>query len=102
MSVFKKTCFNCGKKVDSLLEGNICSECYIENHPPIKEIKEVNLSICNECGRIHYSNALQTVEDIEEMLPKIMRDRIILNDGYIINSIEIKNFEVIRNKIQIY
>ena len=99
MSAFKKTCFSCGKKFDTLLEGNICEGCFKEHNPPVKEVKPVNLKVCNQCGKIHVNNALQTIEDVEKMLPKMMKERVVVNVGYKLNDVEIKNFELEGNKI---
>lgn len=95
---FLKRCFSCGSKVEIVYDG-LCEVCYKEQNPPIKEIKPLNVKICNQCGKIHYNNALQTLEDFEDMMPNIMKNKIVLNDGYKFNSLEIKNFEKEGNKI---
>ncbi len=95
---FKKTCFECGKKVDNLYDGK-CEDCFKDNNPPVKEIKPLNLKICNMCKKIHYNNQLLTLDEIEELLPTTMKKRIILNEGYKLKEIEIEDFEQIGNKI---
>lgn len=96
--VFLKRCFSCGEKVENLHKG-LCEDCYKEEHPPISEIKPLNLKVCNQCGKIHYNNSLQTLDYIREILPNIMKNRVVLNDEYKFNSLEIKNFELKGNKI---
>jgi len=93
MSVFKKTCFECGEKVDSLKNG-MCEVCFKEQFPPIKEIKTLNLKTCNVCGKISYNNHFYEVDEFEDMIPDIMKKRVTLNEGYVLNSIEVNDFEV--------
>ena len=99
MSVFKKSCFSCGKKVDTLNEG-MCDECYVEKFPPIKEIKPLNVKICNQCGKIHFNNSLYKVEDFEKIVPDVMKKKVVLNEGYKMNSLHIKDFEIESNKLK--
>lgn len=89
--IFKKTCFSCGTKVDQVKEG-LCEVCYRKENPPLKEIKPLNLKLCNMCGKIHYMNSLYTLDKIEIMLPSILEKNISLNKGYILKSVEIENF----------
>jgi len=74
---FKKTCFECGSKVNKLYNG-VCIECFKETNPPVMEIKPLNIKICNMCKKIHYNNQLLEVEEFEKLLPSIMKKRIIL------------------------
>ena len=96
--VFKKIFFECGAKEDSLYEGK-CIKCYKGEFLPIKEIKETNFKICNQCSRIHYDSGLYTVDEIEEMLPSIINKRIILNPGYTLKNLSIDNFELKGNRL---
>lgn len=96
--VFKKTCFECGAKEEKLYEGK-CIKCYRGEVLPIKEIKETNFKICNQCSKIHYNSGLYTVDEIEEMLPSIILKRITLNKGYILKNLEINNFELKGSKL---
>ena len=96
--LFKKRCFVCGEKADTLYES-MCENCYKENHPPIKEIKSLNIKICNMCGKIHYNNSLYYYEDFIELLPDVMKKRVILNEGYKFIDLDIINLERIGNKI---
>ena len=89
---FLKTCYNCGKKVKELRESK-CEDCFREETPPVKEIKELNLKTCNKCKKIHYNNALLTREELEELLPTILGKRIVMNEGYELNSASIENLE---------
>ncbi|MFW5704922.1 MAG: NMD3-related protein [Nanoarchaeota archaeon] len=95
---FKKMCFSCGAKVDSLYEG-LCEECYGEQIPPIQEIKPINLKICNGCGKLHYNNQLYEVEEIQEMLPEILEKSIVLNKGYVLEDVDFDNFEIVGHKV---
>lgn len=96
--VFKKICFECGAKEEKLYDGK-CLKCYKGEFLPIKEIKETNFKICNQCRKIHYENGLFTVDKIEEMLPTIIEKRIVLNPGYKLKKLRIDNFEVVNNKL---
>ncbi len=95
---FKKTCFICAAKESKLYDG-MCINCYKEQNPPIKEIKPTNFKICNQCMRIHYNNALYSTDEIEEMLPVIMKSRVVLNEGYKLNELEITDFQRRGNKL---
>jgi len=95
---FKKTCFECGSKVDKLYNG-VCIDCFQEENPPIKEIKQLNVKICNMCKKIHHNNQLLKVEDFEKLLENIMKKKVILNKGYTLKELKISDFEVVRNKI---
>ncbi len=96
---FLKRCFSCGTKVEKVYNG-LCEKCYKEKNPPIKEIKKMNLKICNQCRKIHYNNYSYTIDEIEKMLPNIMKNRVILNEGYKFNFLEIKDFNVLGNKLK--
>lgn len=93
MSVFKKTCFECGSKVDEVRE-NLCLDCYKELHPPIAEIKPLNVKVCTVCEKISYNNHFFEVVEFEELLPDIMKKRVVLNDGYRLNSVEIFDLQI--------
>ena len=93
MNVFKKTCFECGKKVDEI-KKNLCIDCYKQINPPIKEIKPLNVKLCTICERIHFNNHFFDVEEFEEHLPDVMKKKITLNEGYKLNKIKIKDLEI--------
>jgi NMD protein affecting ribosome stability and mRNA decay len=95
---FKKTCFECGKKESKLFNG-MCENCYKNINPPIKEIKPTNFKVCNQCLKVHYNNSAYTLDEIEEMMPNIMKARTILNEGYILNDLEIKDFKKVGAKL---
>lgn len=95
---FKKSCFECGNKVDILYEG-MCENCFRELNPPIEEIKPINLKICNMCRKVHYNNHFYTIDEIEQMLTNIVEKRLILNENYNLDSLEIANFEVKGHKL---
>jgi len=97
MSVFKKICFQCGKKVDSLIDSK-CEECFNFEFPPILEVKPMNIRICNVCRKIHYKHGLFSVEKIEEMLPDIARKSLILDPHYTLNKLWIENFKIMGNR----
>lgn len=98
MSVFKKLCFNCGNKVDFLKEG-LCENCYKEQFPPIKEIKQLNLKSCNVCSRISYNNHFYSVDEFEDMLDDILRKKVVLNEGYKLNSVHANDLEIKGTKV---
>ena len=96
--VFLKTCYNCGAKAKTLQNG-MCENCFREETPPVKEIKELNLKICNSCKKIHYNNALMTQEEIAEILPQAMKKRVVMNEGYKLKDVKIDNLEFDKNKV---
>ncbi|MCA9496792.1 MAG: hypothetical protein KC589_07635 [Nanoarchaeota archaeon] len=98
MSQFKKTCFLCGAKEDKLYEGK-CEDCFLEEKPPIKEIKPINLKICNMCKKIHYNNATLTIDDLEKIFPSVVKKNLILNSGFKLNELKIKEFSIDSNKL---
>lgn len=98
MSVFKKSCFECGKKVDEVKE-NLCLDCYKEINPPINDIKPINVKHCNMCGRIHYNNYFYEIDEFKDNLHHIMKKRITLNDGYKLNEVSIDEFEIVKSKV---
>lgn len=98
MTIFKKSCYACGAETNRLIDGK-CEDCYSQDHPPIREVKPLNLKICNQCGKIHYNNALHTPSEIEKMLPSIMEKRIVIEEGYEIEGIDIKDLEFEGNKV---
>lgn len=98
MSMFKKTCFSCGAKVDILFEG-ICEECVKEQYPPIYEIKPINLKICNVTKRISYNNYYHDFEELKKILPDITKKHVILNPQYELKELKLDNIELNGNKI---
>lgn len=86
--MFKKTCFNCGNKVDKIYEGK-CEECFKIDSPPIKEIKPLNIRYCNMCKKLLYSNQYYTTKELEKRFPDIIKKNLVLNDHYKLNNIEI-------------
>lgn len=98
MSVFKKVCFSCGKKVDNLKDG-MCIDCYKDSFPPIKDIKPLNIKICNQCSKIYLSHSLISLEEFKERLPFNMTKAISLNEGYVLKDLAIKNFKLNNSKI---
>ncbi|MEC8339618.1 MAG: NMD3-related protein [Nanoarchaeota archaeon] len=98
MSMFKKTCFSCGAKVDKLYEG-ICEDCVKEQYPPIYEIKPMNLKICNVTKTICYNNYYQEFDEIKKILPDIAKKHVVLNPQYELVSLQVENIEIIGNKL---
>ena len=91
--MFKKTCFNCGNKVDKIYNG-LCEECFKTDNPPIKEIKPINIKYCNSCKKLAYSNQYYTQKEIEEKINDIVKKHTVLNDNYVLNSLEVTNFNI--------
>lgn len=89
---FQKTCFKCGKKTSNLIQ-NLCKNCFFKENSPISEIKKINFTVCNMCGKIHYKNTLYSLLEIENKLPTIIRNNLKLKDGYILKDMQINNFE---------
>ncbi|MCA9459500.1 MAG: hypothetical protein KC550_03045 [Nanoarchaeota archaeon] len=98
MSQFKKTCFLCGIKEDKLHNGK-CQACFLEENPPIKEIKPINLKICNMCKKIHYNNASLFSSELEKIFPTVVKKNLILNPGFKLNELKVKKFKINSNKL---
>ena len=98
MSLFKKTCFDCGSKVDDLYDGR-CEDCLKQEFPPIKELKQINFKFCNSTKKVCYNNYFYEREKIEEMLPDIVRKNLVLNDHYDLNELFIENFRIEGHKV---
>jgi NMD protein affecting ribosome stability and mRNA decay len=96
--MFKKTCYECGAKVDILFEGK-CEKCYNEESPPIKEIKPLNMKYCNSCKKIHYNNQLLTIDEIKKRIKDIVKKHLVINENYKLNKLEINNFEIEGSKV---
>lgn len=96
--MFKKTCYECGAKVDTLFEG-LCNKCISEDSPPIQEIKPLNLKYCNSCKKININNQLITKEELIKRLPDIVKRNIKINKNYKLENLEIKNFNIEGDKI---
>ena len=98
MSLFKKTCFECGGKVDKLYDG-ICVKCVKEQIPPISELKPLNFKVCNSTKKICWNNYYYTHDEIENLLPEIVKKNLIINKEYELIDILIENFEIEGNKV---
>jgi len=86
-----KLCYVCGNKEKSLFEG-MCEECFRKKSEPVEDFKPLNLKICNMCKKIHYKNQLYTLEEFYTILPKILKERLVINKNYILKSISIENY----------
>lgn len=98
MSKFKKTCFVCGTKVDSLIDS-MCEDCFKNQFPPITQLKSISTKYCNQCKKITFNNAQITQEEFEQRLPTILKKNLIINENYILNKINVKNFEIKGDKV---
>ena len=95
---FLKTCFECGAQVKKLYEGK-CENCFKEENPPVKEVKQVTFKIDNVSKKICYNNHFYEQDQIEKMLPDIMKRRVIMNKNYVFKDLEIENFEIDGHKL---
>lgn len=96
--MFKKTCFDCGAKVDIVYEG-LCEHCFKEQKPPIKEIKPINIKYCNGCKKLVYNNQYYTRKEIDEKIHDIVKKHITINEGYILNELKILDFKIDGSKV---
>ena len=99
MNVFKKTCFECGNKVDNLIDGR-CENCFKAEFPPIKELKPIKALYCNNCKSIKFNNATISQKEFKDRMPTIVKKNLILNENYILKNIEISNFKIKNNKVE--
>jgi NMD protein affecting ribosome stability and mRNA decay len=96
--MFKKTCYECGIKIDKLYEGK-CKDCFKKEFPPITNIKPINLKFCNGCLKLNYNNQFLDKKEIERRLPEIVKKNLIINKHYKLNKLNIKNFEINGEKV---
>lgn len=89
--MFKKTCFECGAKIEDVYEG-MCQSCYKEKNPPIKEIKPINIKYCNSCKRLFYNNQMYYPEEIENKIEEIVAKNLILDEKYELKKLTVENF----------
>lgn len=97
--MFKKTCFSCGAKVDKVYEG-ICVNCLKQQQPPIQELKPINFKFCNFTKKISYKNYYYEQEELEQILPDIVKKYLIINPNYKLENVDIENFEIDGHKIR--
>lgn len=95
---FKKTCFECGMKFEKL-HNNLCENCFKEDFAPILEIKPLNIRFCNVCKKLYIGNSVVEKEEFIERLPNLVKKNLILNEGYILNDLIIKDFGIKNAKI---
>ena len=93
-----KVCCVCSKKTQKLFFG-FCSNCFCEKNSPVERIKEFNFKMCNSCKKIHYKESFYTKEEVEKLLPKWVLNYIVLNKFFSIKEVKVKDFEIIKNKI---
>ena len=91
--MFKKTCFECGSKVDKIYDG-LCEICFKHINPPIKEIKQLNIKYCNGCKRLIYNNQMYEREELEARIEEIVSKNLIINEHYQLQKIKIKKFNI--------
>jgi len=96
--MFKKTCFVCGEKVDKVYHSK-CENCFREEHPPIVEIKPINLKYCNQCKKVYYENHLMEISKVLETLNKVIHKYVVLDKNYILKDVKVSNFEIINSKV---
>jgi len=98
MSKILRSCYNCGKKTDKLREG-LCYSCFEKIHPPVEEIKPLNLKYCNSCKQIFFKNKYYEEEVFLKILRKEIKNYVVLNNNYVLKKVEIKNFIYEKGKI---
>ena len=99
MSMFKKTCFSCGSKVDALYEG-ICDVCVKEQYPPIYEVKPMNFKICNTTKRISWNNHYYPIEEFRGILFDVVRKHVVLNPQYELKELRVENIAIEGHKLE--
>lgn len=96
--MFKKTCYECGNKIDVLYEGK-CEKCFTSENPPISEIKPLNIKYCNHCKKINYNNQYYEPVEFVERIVDLIKKNIIINQNYTLKELKIENFEIIGEKV---
>ena len=94
----KKTCFLCGKKTNKLIDGK-CEDCFKKDNPPIKELKPIKATFCNDCKSIKFQNTWYSQEEFKKKIPQIVKKNLILNEHYILKKLDIYNLEIESNKV---
>ncbi len=96
--MFKKTCYECGAKVDTLYEAK-CEKCHREGNPPIADIKPIKIKYCNSCKKVFYSHQLISVKELKDRLPDIVKKHLTIDKSYDLEKIEIQDFQIMGSKI---
>ncbi len=94
----KKTCYNCGKKVEKIKEG-LCYDCFSKINPPLEDIKPINIKFCNGCKKLFFQNKYLEFDDFKKILEKNIEKYIKLNREYILKEVKIENLEYDKGKV---
>lgn len=92
-SVFMKTCFECGNKVDFLVESK-CEECFKLECPPIKELKPLNIKYCNSCKRLLYSHRYNEGKLLANDIYNLVKRNLVIDEHYVLNELKIVNLDI--------
>ena len=95
--MIQKICFSCAEKTQKLNNGK-CLKCILKDINILENSKMPNFKICNVTGKIFYKNIYHDKEDIENMLPNILKKNIKSKDLNLTN-FEIRNFEISGHKM---
>ncbi len=69
----------------------LCEECFKNKYPIIKEVKPFNIKFCNKCFRILIENKYYPIEEVENVLNKLIKKYVIINEGYKLKKLEVQN-----------
>ena len=71
----------------------------MKQFPPVKEVKPMSFKICNQTRNIFFNNGYHDEAHVEKMLPSWVKNYVVLNEKYKLNSISIDNFKVKGHKL---
>ncbi|MDD5086395.1 MAG: NMD3-related protein [Candidatus Nanoarchaeia archaeon] len=81
-------CSNCGKN-KVFLEG-LCKKCYNEKNPLVVSFKPVKILVCFGCKKYFLKGKWTRFSKTEDMVKKVLQDRIIFNEKADISSFKIQ------------
>ncbi|MEM2115721.1 MAG: NMD3-related protein [Candidatus Woesearchaeota archaeon] len=79
-------CIYCGKTIE---KGNYCENCLEKYYPIIKEVKKLNLKVCQNCEFVQYKNKWNKLSN--ELLEKILNNAIVIDDHYMLLKLSVSD-----------
>ena len=98
-SVFKKTCFECGAKVDFLVDSK-CEECFKAENPPIVDVKPLNIKYCNSCKKLFYFNKFNDEKRLLKDINQLVSKNLVIDDHYVLNDVKVEGLEIDGAKVR--
>jgi NMD protein affecting ribosome stability and mRNA decay len=79
-------CIKCGQSGEFRL---FCGQCFLKDHPILREIPKVDIEICPSCNKILSKNKWTTYTNVKEALPTFILQRLKPSDEYAIKGTKV-------------